>query len=122
VGYRCPDCIRSQQAVFYSAGRLDYVLVVVIGLIASIIGAAIVASLGIWFAIFLGPVAGGVIAQVARLAARRRRGRYMAAIVSGCIVVGALPTLLVVGLNLWRLGGLVIYIATAIGTAYARLR
>lgn len=122
VGYRCPDCIRSQQAVFYSAGRLDYVLVVVIGLIASIIGAAIVVSLGIWFAIFLGPVAGGVIAEVARWAARRRRGRYMAAIVSGCIVVGALPTLLVVGLNLWRLGGLVIYIATAIGTAYARLR
>jgi len=122
VGYRCPDCIRSQQATFYSAGWLDYALVVVVGLVASTIGAAIVVSLGIWFAILLGPVAGGIIAEAARWAARRRRGRYMAAIVSGCIVVGALPMLLVVGLNLWGLGGLVIYVATALGTAYARLR
>jgi tetratricopeptide (TPR) repeat protein len=122
VGYRCPDCIRSQQATFYSAGWLDYVLVGVVGLVASTIGAAIVVSLGIWFAILLGPVAGGIIAEAARWAARRRRGRYMAAIVSGCIVIGTLPTLLVVGLNLWGLGGLVIYVATALGTAYARLR
>jgi len=122
VGYRCPDCIRSQQATFYSAGWLDYALVVVVGLVASTIGAAIVVSLGIWLAILLGPVAGGIIAEAARWAARRRRGRYMAAIVSGCIVIGALPMLLVVGLNLWGLGGLVIYVATALGTAYARLR
>jgi tetratricopeptide (TPR) repeat protein len=122
VGYRCPDCIRSQQATFYSAGWLDYALVVVVGLVASTIGAAIVVSLGIWFAILLGPVAGGIIAEAARWAARRRRGRYMAAIVSGCIVIGALPMLLFVGLNLWGLGGLVIYVATALGTAYARLR
>jgi tetratricopeptide (TPR) repeat protein len=122
VGYRCPDCIRSQQATFYSAGWLDYALVVVVGLVASTIGAAVVISLGIWFAIFLGPVAGGIIAETARWAARRRQGRYMAAIVSGCIVIGALPTLLVVGLNLGGLGGLIIYVATALGTAYARLR
>jgi len=122
VGYRCPDCIRSQQAVFYAAGWLDYVVVVVVGLVASTIGAAIVSTLGIWFAIFLGPVAGGLIAEAARWAVRRRRGRYMAVIVSGCIVVGALPTLPFVGLSLWGLGGLVIYVATAIGTAYARLR
>lgn len=122
VGYRCPDCIRSQQAIFYSAGWLDYVLVVAVGLVASAIGAAIVGSLGIWFAIFLGPVAGGLIAEAARWAARRRQGRYMAAIVSGCIIFGALPTLPFVGLSLWALGGLLIYVATAIGTAYARLR
>lgn len=122
VGYRCPDCIRSQQAVFYSAGGLDYVVVVVVGLVASTIGAAIVGTLGIWFAIFLGPVAGGVIAEAARWAARRRRGRYMAVIVSACIVGGALPTLLFVGPGLWRLGGLAIYVAIAIATAYARLR
>jgi len=122
VGYRCPDCIRSQQAVFYSAGGLDYVGVVVVGLVASTIGAAIVGTLGIWFAIFLGPVAGGVISEAARWAARRRRGRYIAVIVSGCIIIGALPTLLFVGPGLWGLGGLAIYVATAIGTAYARLR
>lgn len=121
VGYRCPDCIRSQQAAFYTAGWLDYVLVVVVGLVASFIGAAIIGR-SIWLAIFLGPVAGGLIAEAARWAARRRQGRYMAAIVSACIVIGALPTLLFVGLNLWGLGGLVIYVATAIGTAYARLR
>jgi len=121
VGYRCRDCIRSQQANFYTAGWLDYVLVVAVGLVASFIGAAIIGS-SIWLAIFLGPLAGGIIAEAARWAARRRRGQHMAAIVSACIIVGALPTLLFVGLNLWGLAGLVIYVATAIGTAYARLR
>jgi tetratricopeptide (TPR) repeat protein len=122
VGYRCRDCIRSQQAIFYTAGWLDYVLVVIVGLITSTVGAAIVGSLGIWLAIFLGPAAGGIIAEAARWAARRRRGRYMAILVSACIVVGALPTLLFVGRSLWGLGSLVIYVATAIGTAYYRLR
>ena len=121
VGYRCPECIRSQQAAFYTAGGLDYVLVVIVGLITSVIGAAIVGSLGIWLAIFLGPAAGGIIAEAARWAARRRRGQYMAHLVSGCIVVGALLVLPFVGLSLYGLGGLVIYVATAIGTAYARL-
>lgn len=121
VGYRCPDCIRSQQAVFYSAGWLDYMLVVVVGIVASFIGAAIIGT-SIWLAVFLGPVAGAIIAEAARWAARRRRGRYMAALVSSCIVIGALPTLLFVSRSLWGLGGLVIYVATAIGTAYARLR
>ena len=117
VGYRCRDCIRSQQAIFYTAGWLDYVLVVIVGLLTSTIGAAIVGSLGIWLAIFLGPAAGGIIAEAARWAARRRRGRYMAILVSACIVVGALPTLPFTG---W-LGGL-IFVATAVGTAYYRLR
>jgi hypothetical protein len=122
VGYRCRDCIRAQQSTFYSAGWLDYVLVVIVGLVTSTIGAVIVGSLGIWLAIFLGPVAGGVIAEAARWAARRRRGRYMAAVVVGCIVVGALPALLFARPGIWGLGGPIIYMATAIGTAYARLR
>ncbi len=122
VGYRCPECIRTQQAVFYTAGWLDYALVIVVGLVASSLGAAIVSSLGIWLAIFLGPTAGGVIAEAARWAARRRQGRHMAAIVSACIVAGALPMLFTGFLDLWRLGSLGIYVATAIGTAYARLR
>ncbi|MFZ5918284.1 MAG: hypothetical protein ACOYZ7_15180 [Chloroflexota bacterium] len=122
VGYRCPECIREQQAIFYSAGWLDYVLVVVVGLVTSVVGAAIVGSLGIWLAIFLGPAAGGIIAEAARWAARRRRGRYMALMVSGCIVVGALLVLPFVGIGLYGLGGLGIYAVTAIGMAYARLR
>ena len=122
VGYRCRDCVRSQQAIFYTAGWLDYVLVVVVGLVTSTIGAAVVGSLGLWLAIFLGPVAGGVIAAAARWAARQRRGRYMAAIVAGCIVVGALPALLFARPGIWGWGSLIIYVATAIGTAYARLR
>lgn len=117
VGYRCPDCIRAQQSVFYTAGWLDYALVIVVGLVTSVIGAVIVGSLGIWLAIFLGPAAGGIIAEAARWAARRRRGRYMAIIVSVCIVLGTLPVMFFIG---WL--GPVIYVVTAAGTAYARLR
>jgi len=121
VGYRCRECIRSQQNVFYTAGWLDYALVIVVGLVVSAIGAIIVGSLSVWFALFLGPVTGGVIAQATRWAARQRQGRYMAHIVSGCIIVGALPALFLVGFNLWGLGGLAVYVIAAVGTAYSRL-
>ena len=136
VGFRCPDCVRVQQAVFYTVTPLDYAIAVVVGLVISTIAAFILGRLGIFLALILGPVAGGVIAEVVRRAIRRRRGRWIWLVVSGCIVTGALVVALLPFLfflftpqalpslplsMLFRLD-LIIYVVLAVGTAYARLR
>ena len=139
VGFRCKQCIKGQQAVFYSATPLDYLIAVVICLVASIIAAFIVGAVGIFFTFFLAPVAGGVIAEVVRWATGRRRGRWMWRVVSACIVVGALvaalgsmlpllfvpetrATLLAAPFALIFRIDLVLYVVLAIGVVYARLR
>ena len=136
VGFRCPQCVRSQQAVFYTATSLDYVVAAVVGLVASTVAAFIMGRLGIFLALLLGPVAGGVIAEAVRWATGRRCGRWMWLVVSGCIVTGAL----VAGLYPFLLFlltpralpylpfsvparlDLIIYTILAVGTAYTRLK
>jgi len=139
VGFRCTQCIKGQQAVFYSATPLDYLIAVVIGLVASTIVAFIISAVGLFFTFFLAPVAGGVIAEVVRWATGRRRGRWMWLLVSACIVVGALvavfgpvlPFLFVPEARRALLAApfalifridLILYIVLAIGVVYARLR
>jgi hypothetical protein len=135
VGFRCPQCVRSQQAIFYTATPLDYGIAVAVGLIASTIAAFLMGRLGIFLALILGPVAGGAIAEVVRWATGRRRGRWMWLVVSGCIAVGALvaafsPLLLLftpegrpyLSISMFARLDLIIYAVLAIGTAYARLR
>jgi len=140
VGFRCKQCIKGQQAIFYSATPLDYMIAVVIGLVASTIAAFIVNAVGLFFTFFLAPVAGGVIAEVVRWATGRRRGRWVWLVVSACIVVGALiaalgsmlPYLffaseagtapLAAPFTLISQVDLIIYVVLAIGVVYARLR
>ena len=136
VGFRCPQCVRSQQAIFYTATPLDYGIAAVVGLVASIVAAFIMGRVGIFLALFLGPLAGGVIAEVARWATGRRRGRWMWLVVSGCIVAGALvaafyPVLFFLftpqalpysSFSVLARLDLIIYTVLATGTAYARLR
>jgi hypothetical protein len=143
VGYRCKNCINTQQQVFYTGFRPIYYLVAAVVALPLSFVAGIVIPMLSWFAIFLGPVAGGGIAELVRLAIRRRRGKYVWLIVCGSIIVGALPALLLpllalVGLTLLSgnadgvfgslLGGALgmiwpaVYVVTAVGAAYWRLR
>ena len=139
VGFRCKQCIKGQQAVFYSATPVDYLIAVVIGLVAATIAAFIIGAVGLFFSFFLAPVAGGVIAEVVRWATGRRRGRRMWLVVSACIVSGALiaafgPTLPLLFVPEARMAllaaplalifriDLILYIVLAIGVVYARLR
>ena len=139
VGFRCEQCIKGQQAVFYSATPVDYLIAVVIGLVAATMAAFIMSAVGLFFTFFLAPVAGGVIAEVVRWATGRRRGRRMWLVVSACIVLGALiaalgPTLPLLFVPEARMAllaaplalifriDLILYIVLAIGVVYARLR
>lgn len=136
VGFRCPQCVRSQQAIFYTATPLDYAIAGIVGLVISTIAAFILGQVGFFLVIILGPVAGGAIAEVVRWAIRRRRGRWIWLVVSGCIVVGALvvafyPLLFLfftpqalasLSLSMLFRLDLILYVALAVGTAYTRLR
>jgi len=139
VGYRCRDCINAQQQVFYTDFRPVYYLVAAaVALPLALVAGWLIPSLG-WYAIILGPLAGGGIAEAAHWAIRRRRGQYTWLVVCSCIVVGTLPSLLRSFLFLagsamipegtgYVAGGLmglvwdVVYLVAATGAAYARLR
>jgi hypothetical protein len=133
-----------QQAGYYTATPVDYVIVAIVGTIASLVGGGIALVLGgFWFlAIFYGPAAGGVIAEVIRFAIQRRRAKYIwliacaTVIVGAFLVAGALPLLIALmsigspnfGRGLAGLFGgffnigLWIYLVLAVSTVYARLR
>ena len=140
VGYRCRDCVNAQQRVFYADFRpVHYLVAAAVALPLALVAGWLIPSLG-WFAIFLGPLVGGAIANVAHWAIQRRHGRYTWLVVCGCIVAGALPKLLLsllflAGLMMdsggavyYATGGLmgllwaVVYLVTAVGAAYAWLR
>jgi hypothetical protein len=123
VGYRCKQCVGQQQAVFYSGGAGDYVIGGVIALLLGGLAGFLMSLLGAWFfALILGPTVGIGIAEVVRLAVRKRRSRYLWTAVGVGIVVGSLPALLLAFSSLWALLTLGLFVVLAVGAATARLR
>jgi len=139
VGYRCKTCVKNQQAVFFTATSTDYIVAAVITLPLAAIGQVIGPLLG-FFALFAGPIAGGLIAELVYRANGKRRGRYTWLVVAGCMAVASLPALLwplllsalfigsgsalpQVGMySLMSLLWPIIYFVLAVGSAIARLR
>lgn len=134
VGYRCPQCIRQAQDVFFSANAIDYVLAGIVALILGLIAGFIAPRLG-FFVIFIGPAAGTLIGRLAFRAARRRHGRYLAHTVGAMVALGGfipagLPILLTVLLapasiasfGLMALLWPAIYVFMATGAAYYQVR
>jgi hypothetical protein len=125
VGYRCKQCVAGQQAVFYTGGVPDYAIGAIIALLLGGVASFLMSMLGYWFfALILGAPIGIGIAEAVRFAVRRRRSKYLWLMVSGGIVVSALPALLLslVGLNLWSILSMGLYLVLAVGAAAARLR
>lgn len=139
VGYRCKSCVSQQQQIFETAVWYDYLVAAVIAAPLAGLAGFIVMRLG-FFVIFLAPVAGGIVAEVVRVAVRRRRGRYLSLVAVGAFVLGCLPLLLypliIAGLSLVAgergvglgLGSVItllwplVYTVIGASTLYARLR
>jgi hypothetical protein len=122
VGYRCQECVSQQQAVFFTGGVADYVIGGVLALLLGGSASFVMALLRVWFfALFLGPTAGVAIAEVVRLAVRRRRSRYLWLVVGGGMLVGSLPAVFA-GAGFWSLLTIGLFLVLAISAAVARLR
>lgn len=129
TGYRCKECVRSQQKVFVTAEWYDYLLGFVtagiLGFLASLL-ASLVSGLSFigWILIVIGaPSAGMVIAEGVRLVTRKHRSRALFITIAAAVVLSALPVII---LHLLRLDifslifqGIYLFIATPI--IYTRL-
>jgi hypothetical protein len=148
VGLICKDCLSIQRAGYYTATPVDYAVAGIVGTLVSMVGGAIAAAMGGFFllAIFYGPFAGGVIAEIIRLPIQKRRGRYIWLVACASVIVGGLVgagffplgTMLFSGRGPGLIGmllalpvvavaaifnlGFLIYVVLAVGTVYARLK
>lgn len=144
TGYRCRECVRGQQRVFDTALWSDYVIVFFTGAILSGIASLLVLAVTsfIWFlAIPLAPLAGVTIANIARRFVKGRHSRWLNLLFGASIIIGALPTILVLGVgggflmfataqsggnflsNIFALGPLlwqIVYLVMAVPAAYSQ--
>ncbi len=84
VGYRCKECIREQQNVFYNALTADNWIAFAVAAGITLVAWPIVAYLlritgffGWIIAALVGSGAGAALAQIIRNSVGRRRGRYI---------------------------------------------
>jgi hypothetical protein len=97
VGYRCKQCVRQQQNVYFNAHAADPVIAAVVSLVlGGVVGVLAYLFLGILglfsliLAFFIGPAVGGAIAEVVRRSVGRRRARYMNVVAVVALVLGIL--------------------------------
>lgn len=130
VGYRCKECVRGQQNVFYNGGRSDLLIGGAVALVlGGILGAAAYALLGIFgffsliLAFLVGPAAGGLVAEAIRRALRKRRARGMKWLAASLFILGVLAAgMILVGVpGLFMRWDVLLAAALAGSTLYARL-
>lgn len=76
VGYRCKECVRSQQKAFDTARQFDYPIAAVTAIVGIGFATLVLDFLGFW-GLFVAPVAGGGVAEIIRWAVRKRRSRRL---------------------------------------------
>ena len=104
TGYRCRDCVRTQQKVFDTAVWFDYPLAFAVAGILAFAGSYVASYLG-FFTIFVAPIAGVIAAEAVRFVTRRRRSPRMYLIAAAGAALGSLPLLLIELLSVLIGGG-----------------
>ncbi len=119
VGYRCKECVREQEDVFFSAEPLHYLIAMAVAAPLAVLAPFLLSLIGFWFlAIFIAPVAGTLVGRAVFYAIGRRRGRYIPYLVAVLMILGAVLVLLLTG-NLLTIG---IYAFLATSSAFYQLR
>lgn len=133
VGYRCRECVRQQQNVYFNAEAWDNPIALAVSFGVTLIATPLVSAIlgrmgffGMMIALFIGASAGGLLAQIIRWAVGRRRGRYLpyfalTGILLG-VIVGSFVSLLLVGIFPLFSIPILIFAFLAITTAYQILR
>ncbi len=122
TGYRCKECVKSQQKIFETAVATDYIFAILIAGVLSCIGSYLVTFIG-FFTILLAPVVGTVIAEAVRWAVKKRRSKPLFLWTTISAVAGSLPVLLlmVLGLSLFSILWQGLYTFLMASTLYYRL-
>ena len=126
VGYRCKECVRGQQNVYFTATPIDLViqgaLSFFIGAIAAFLISLFMArALGFFgwlIAFWVGSAVGALIADVAHRAVGKRRGRYSWLVVAGGIGISGFAVAFIFSISLT----IVIFVVMAVSGAMGRLR
>ena len=129
VGYRCPECVREQQNIYFNALGRDNIVAFVVGFLIALIAAPLVGFLfgrlgffGFLIAFIVGSGTGTVLAQIIRRAVGNRRGRNLPYFALAGIVLGVLPW----GIILLFIGGgvlpMLLFTGLALASAYPQLR
>ena len=99
TGYRCKECIRSQQKIFETAQSSDLVIAPILSAIMALIGSFFSIRLG-FFTIFLAPFIGMVIVEISRRVTQKRRSILLTRLITGAALLGCLPLLFI---SFWSL-------------------
>jgi hypothetical protein len=129
TGYRCKECVRSQQGIFNTAVWYDYVLGAatagILGFLASLL-ASLVSGLSFigWILIVIGaPTAGMIIAEGVCLVTHKHRSRALFITIAAAVVLSALPVIILhlLTMDIFTLifQGIYLFIATPV--IYTRL-
>jgi hypothetical protein len=94
VGYRCPECIRNQQNVYFTINQTGYVIAGLVAFALAIPAVFVLSKLGLFLVIILGIPTGGVISEAVARAIRKQRGRYTWLVVAVAVVLGGLAVTL----------------------------
>jgi hypothetical protein len=93
TGYRCKNCVKSQQKVFETtyntATSVDLVVGPLVALVLSAIGSRIAEFFGLW-GILIAIFFGWGIAELVRGAVRRRRSKLLFRLVGAALLMGSL--------------------------------
>lgn len=142
VGYRCKECIREVQDIYFNAQPADNLIAFAVALgvtaVATPIAILVFGFLSrIWLAwilaFLIGGAAGGILAQIIRTAIHRRRGRSLPYIALAGIIVGIFVGIIAInllrgfsplaGMSAILLNpGLIIFAVLAAATTYKILR
>lgn len=93
TGYRCRECVRSQQKTYETAVTSDYVVAALISGVLAFLGSLVVSRLG-FFTLLAAPFVGMIIAEAVRAAVKRRRSKMLFQITTAATVLGSLGSLL----------------------------
>ena len=80
TGYRCKQCVKSQQKIFITVKAFDYPVAVITAGLLSAIGVAFMMAIGqlcLIIPFVIGPSIGFGIAEVVRFLVRRRRSEWL---------------------------------------------
>ena len=123
TGYRCKECIRSQQKIFDTSASIDFPVAFVVACVLSFLASLLAGLLGFW-SLLIAPLAGGLIAEVVRRAIHRHRSPALFYTATAGVVCGALPSLLLALLTGNLFGALwpAAYLVLVAPTVYYRLR